>query len=231
VTRIAAAPANGAGRPADLLAAAVDATLLTPWARPGEVRALCEEACALQVAAVCVLPQHLPLARAVVAGTRVRVAAVAAFPGGSAPPAAKALEARLAAAAGAEELDVVLNLGAIRAGSWDVVAEELSAVREAAPDATLKWILEMAALDAAEIERAVALAAEARADFVKTSTGYGPGGATVERVRFLRSLAGPMGVKASGGIRTRAFALSLLAAGADRIGTSRPRAVVTGEEG
>jgi deoxyribose-phosphate aldolase len=220
-------PARGASR----LAAAIDATLLTPWARPEEVRALCEEACSLRVAAVCVLPHHVPCVRAVTTGTRVRVAAVAAFPGGSAPPAAKALEARLAAASGAEELDVVANLAAIRAGSWETVAEELRAVRAAAPDVTLKWILETAALDEAEIRRAVALAGDAHADFVKTSTGYGPGGATVEDVRLLRSLAGPMGVKASGGIRTRDFALALLDAGADRIGTSAPRSVLAGEEG
>jgi deoxyribose-phosphate aldolase len=213
------------------LAAAIDATLLTPWARPAEVRALCEEACALRVAAVCVLPHHVPRARALTEGTRVRVAAVVAFPGGSAPPAAKALEARLAAADGAEELDVVMNLAAARAGAWEVIAEELRAVRAAAPEATLKWILETAALDEEEIRRAVALAADERADFVKTSTGYGPGGATVDSVRLLRSLAGPMRVKASGGIRTRGFAEALLQAGADRIGTSAPRAVLGGDSG
>lgn len=212
------------------IAAAIDATLLTPWARPDEVERLCETACALEVAAVCVLPHHVPRARAVTAGTRVRVAAVGAFPGGSAPPAAKALEARLTAAAGAEELDVVLNLAAVRSGAWEVVAEELRAVRAAVPGTTLKWILETAALDEAEIRRAVALAGETGADFVKTSTGFGPGGATVADVRLLRSLAGPMGVKAAGGIRSRAFALELLAAGADRIGTSVPRAVLAGED-
>lgn len=224
-------PARGGEREASRLRSAVDATLLTPWARPAEVRALCEEACALRVAAVCLLPHHVPLARAVTAGTRVRVAAVVAFPGGSALPAAKALEARLAVSAGAEELDAVMNLAAARAGAWDVVAEELRTVREAAPEATLKWILETAALDEGEIRRAVSLASDARADFVKTSTGYGPGGATVEGVRLLRSLAGTMGVKAAGGIRTRAFALELLAAGASRIGTSAPRAVLAGEDG
>jgi len=211
------------------LARAIDATLLTPWARPGEIRALCEEACALQVAAVCVLPFHVPLAASVLAGTSLRVAAAVAFPGGDASPGAKALDARRAAEGGATELDVVLNLPAIRAGAWDVVEAELRAARAAAPGATLKWIVETAALSPEEIRCAVLLAGECDADFVKTSTGYGPGGATVEAVRLLRSLAGRMGVKAAGGIRTRAFALELLAAGADRLGTSAPRALLAGE--
>jgi deoxyribose-phosphate aldolase len=210
----------------DRLAAAIDATLLTPWATTEAVRALCEEACALRVQAVCVLPYHLPVAREVIQGTRVRLAAVAAFPGGSAPPEAKALEARLAVASGAVELDVVANLAAIRAGDWETVTSDMRAVRAAAPEATLKWILETAALTEVEIGRAVGLALETGADFVKTSTGFGPGGATVEGVRLLRSLAGPMGVKAAGGIRTRAFALALLSAGADRIGTSAPGALL-----
>ena len=225
---------NPAGTPhgavsAATLAATVDATLLTPWAPPSEVRALCEEACELRVAAVCVLPFHVPLARDIVAGTGVRVACVVAFPGGSAPPEAKALEARLAVEAGAAELDAVLNLAAARAAAWPVVEEELRAVRAAAPGATLKWILETAALEEREIRRAVALAEDTGADYVKTSTGYGPGGATVEAVRLLRSIAGSMRVKASGGIRTQARALEMLGAGADRIGTSAARAVVLGE--
>jgi deoxyribose-phosphate aldolase len=192
------------------------------------VQALCEEARALRVAAVCILPFHAALARPLLAGSGVRVACVVAFPGGSAPPDAKALEARRAAETGAEELDAVLNLAAIRAGAWEVVEEELRAVRAAAPCAVLKWIVETAALEEAEIRQAVGLAAAAGADYVKTSTGYGPGGATIASVRLLRSLAGPMGVKAAGGIRTRAFALELVEAGADRIGTSAPRAVLEG---
>lgn len=211
------------------LARAVDATLLTPWARPAEIRALCEEACALEVAAVCVLRYHVPLAASIVAGTAVGVAAAVSFPGGSAPPDAKSLEARRAVEAGASELDVVMNLAAARAGAWDVVEAEMRAVRDAAPGAVLKWILETAALTEEEIRRAVLLADACGADFVKTSTGYGPGGATVEAVRFLRSLAGRMGVKAAGGIRTRAFALELIAAGANRLGTSAPRALLAWE--
>jgi len=210
------------------LARLLDATLLTPWATQTEVRAMCEEACALEVTAVCVLPFHVPLAAAITAGTSVSVAAAIAFPSGGASPEAKAVEARDAASSGARELDIVLNLGAIRAGAWDVVEEEITAVRRAAPGRLTKWIVECAALSSEEIRRAVLAVLDGGGDFVKTSTGYGPGGATVSDVRLLRSLAGPMGVKASGGIRTREFALELRNAGADRIGTSAARAILSG---
>jgi deoxyribose-phosphate aldolase len=204
----------------------LDSTLLTPWATPAEVRAMCEDACALEVAAVCVLPFHVPAAASITAGTQVAVAAAIGFPAGGGSPAAKAVEARDTSSSGARELDVVLNLGAIRAGAWDVVDAEISAVRRAAPDRLTKWILECAALTPDEIRRAVLAVLDGGGDFVKTSTGYGPGGATVSDVKLLRSLAGPMGVKASGGIRTREFALELRDAGANRIGTSVARAIL-----
>ena len=213
-------------RPLTRLARAIDATLLTAWAVPGEVERLAEEACRLQVAAVCILPFHVRRAAAVVAGTGVRIAAAIAFPSGGAPPAAKALEAAEAQRDGAEELDLVANLGAIRAGAWDVVAAEVNAVRASAPRCLTKWIVEQDALAADELKRAVAVIGDAGGDFVKNATGYGPGGATVEGIRLLRSLAGTMGVKAAGGIRTREQALALLDAGADRIGTSVPAAIL-----
>jgi deoxyribose-phosphate aldolase len=212
------------------LARLLDATLLTPWATPAEVRAMCEEACALEVAAVCVLPFHVPLAASITSGTSVAVAAAIAFPFGGASPEAKAMEAGDAASSGARELDLVLNLGAIRAGAWDVVLGEVSAVKRAQPGRLTKWIVECAALSGEEIRRAVLTVLDGGGDFVKTSTGYGPGGATVADVRLLRSLAGPMGVKASGGIRTREFALELRDAGANRIGTSSPRAILAGAD-
>lgn len=210
------------------LAARVDATLLAPWTAPAEIEALCAEAARLETAAVCVLPFHVARSTAALLGTRVRVAAAIAFPFGGAPPAVKAAEAAAAAADGAEELDLVLNLGAIKAGDWERVADDVRAVRAAAPGRLSKWILECAALAEPEIRLAVRVVADQGGDFVKTSTGYGPGGATVEQVRLLRALAGTMGVKASGGIGTRAQALALIEAGADRIGTSRARAVVEG---
>jgi len=210
------------------LAARVDATLLAPWAEPPEIEALCAEAARLEAAAVCVLPYHVGRARDALRGTRVRVAAAIAFPFGGAPPGAKAAEAAASAEAGAEELDIVANLAALKAGDWATLEAEVRAVRAAAPGRLAKWILECGALAEPEIRRAVPVVADAGGDFVKTSTGYGPGGATVEQVRLLRALAGAMGVKASGGIATRAQALALVAAGADRIGTSRARAVIEG---
>lgn len=211
------------------LESAIDATLLTAWAEPGDVERLAEEACRLQVAAVCILPFHVRRVAAVVQGTGVRIAAAIAFPSGGAPPAAKALESAEAERDGALELDLVANLGAIRAGAWEVVAAEVSAVRAAAPRCLTKWIVEQDSLTTEELRRAVAVIGEAGGDFVKNATGYGPGGATVEGIRLLRSLAGTMGVKAAGGIRTRRQALALLGAGADRIGTSAPAAILGGE--
>jgi deoxyribose-phosphate aldolase len=178
------------------------------------------------VAAVCILPFHVPLASSIVSGTRVRVAAALAFPGGGSLPEAKAADARGAVAEGASELDIPINLGAARAGAWHVVRSEVEAVRAAAPGALSKWIVETSALSEAEVRIAVQCVGEGGGDFVKTSTGYGPAGATADAVRLLRKLAGPMGVKASGGIRTRAAALELIEAGADRIGTSAARTVL-----
>ncbi|HEU4724878.1 MAG TPA: deoxyribose-phosphate aldolase, partial [Candidatus Eisenbacteria bacterium] len=208
------------------LARAVDATLLTAWATPGEVERVAEEACRFRVAAVCVLPYHARRVAGVVAGSGVAVAAAIAFPSGSAPPAVKAAEAAAAREEGAGELDLVVNLGAIRAGEWDVLAAEVRAVRAAAPGCLTKWIVEQDALTEAELRRAVAVIADSGGDYVKNATGYGPGGASVEGIRLLRSLAGTMGVKAAGGIRRRDLALALLDAGADRIGTSATAALL-----
>lgn len=211
------------------LARAVDATILTAWATPGEVERVAEEACRFRVAAVCVLPFHARRVAAIVAGSGVAVAAAIAFPSGGAPPAAKAAEAAAAREEGATELDLVANLGAIRAGAWDVLAAEVRAVRAAAPACLTKWIVEQDALTPEELHRAVATIGAEGGDFVKNATGYGPGGASVEGIRLLRSLAGTMGVKASGGIRRRVLALALLEAGADRIGTSAVAALLAAD--
>jgi len=202
------------------LARAVDATILTAWATPAEIERVAEEACRFRVAAVCVLPFHARRVASIVAGSGVAVAAAIAFPFGGAPPAAKAAEAAEAREEGATELDVVVNLGAIRAGAWDVVAAEVRAVRGAAPGCLTKWIVEQDALTPEELRLAVTTIGAEGGDFVKNATGFGPGGASVAGIRLLRSLAGTMGVKASGGIRRRDLALALLDAGADRIGTS-----------
>ncbi len=202
------------------LAGKVDATLLVPWATPAEVERVAEEGCGLGVAAICVLPYHVRRCAAITAGTPVAVAAAISFPTGGAPPDVKAIEAAAAVSDGARELDLVVNLGAVRAGDWSLVEQEVRAVRDSCPGILTKWIVEMDALREAEWKRAVRVVEEGGGDFVKNATGTGPGGASVAGIRALRAAAGGMGVKAAGGIRTRAAALALLEAGANRIGTS-----------
>jgi deoxyribose-phosphate aldolase len=212
--------------PLSRLAASLDATILVPWATPAEIERVAEEGCRLRTAAICVLPFHVRRCASLAAGTAVAIAAAVSFPAGGAPPDVKAAEAAAAVADGARELDLVVNLGAARAGAWGIVEREVRAVRDACPDVLTKWIVEMDALSPQEWRRAVATVADQGGSFVKNATGAGPGGATVAGIRALRAAAGTLGVKAAGGIRTRAQALALLEAGADRIGTSVPAAVL-----
>lgn len=205
----------------------IDHTILSPDATTAEIRRACAEAVRIAAAAACVPPRFVPIAAAALAGTGVAVCTVVGFPHGTGTPAVKAAEAREAARAGAVELDMVLARGPLHEGDDDAVRADVAAVVEAAPQARVKVILETAALSPAEIDRACRLCAEAGAHFVKTSTGFGPGGATVEAVRRMRAAVPPsMGVKASGGIRDAATALAMIEAGATRIGTSRGPALV-----
>jgi len=205
------------------LARAIDHTLLTPAATDDDVAALCREAARLGVAAVCVSPSRLPLPVAL--PDAIATAAVVGFPSGAHVPAVKAAEAAAAVAAGASEIDVVIDLGRAAAGDWDGVHDELAAVRASVPG-LLKvivesaWLLAGAAPDA--LERACAAAEAAGADMVKTSTGFHPaGGASVEAVRRMRAAVGDrLGVKASGGIRDAVTAWAMLDAGATRLGCS-----------
>jgi deoxyribose-phosphate aldolase len=209
------------------LAALVDHTLLRPEATADDVAALCAEAIELAVAAVCVSPSRLPVPDV----GSIGVAAVIGFPSGAHRPGVKVLEAATAVQAGATELDVVIDLGAAKAGRWDDVRAELVVVRGAAPSPVLlKVIVESAALSDAELDAACRAAVDAGADFVKTSTGFHPaGGATVEAVRRMRAIVGPdIGVKASGGIRDAATALAMVEAGANRLGCSATRAILDG---
>lgn len=209
------------------LAALVDHTLLRPEATDAEVAALCAEAVELGVAAVCVSPSRLPVPDV----GAIAVAAVIGFPSGAHRSGVKVLEAATAVQAGATELDVVMDLGAAKAGRWSDVRADLEVVRGAAPaPVLLKVILETALLDDAELEAACRAAVDAGADLVKTSTGFHPaGGATVAAVRRMRELVGPdVGVKASGGIRDAATALAMVDAGATRLGCSATRAILDG---
>lgn len=215
---------------AKALARMIDHTLLRPEATTAAVVALCEEANRLGVGAVCVSPSALPLPRGVLA-PGVKVAAVVGFPSGAHQPGVKAAEAATAVRSGADEVDVVINLGRATEGRWDLVEAEIAAVRaEVGPEAVLKVIVESAVLTAEQLDTACRAAEEAGANFVKTSTGFHPaGGATLEAVRSMAgAVGGRLGVKASGGIRTAEAALAMVEAGATRLGTSSSAAILAG---
>ena len=208
------------------LAAMIDHTLLKPEATPAQVAALCDEARELGVLAVCVSPSMLPLD-----GTGLVVATVCGFPSGKHTSAVKAFEAGVAVAAGADEVDMVIDVGAAVAGDVDAVRADIAAVRAAVPaPGVLKVIVESAALDDDTLVAVCRAAEAAGADFVKTSTGFHPaGGASAHAVRLMaRAVGGRLGVKASGGIRSTAAALEMVAAGATRLGLSSSAGVLAG---
>jgi len=211
------------------LAALIDHTLLKPEATTDDVTALCEEATDLGVAAVCVSPSHLPITAGL--GVGIEIATVIGFPSGAHQPAVKAHEAEMAIDAGANELDMVVNLGLVKAGRWLAVGDDIGAVRSAAPPTVLlKVILETAALTDDEIIEACRVAEGEGADYVKTSTGFHPaGGATVSAVRLMAATVDArLGIKASGGIRDASTALAMVEAGATRLGCSASRAILDG---
>jgi deoxyribose-phosphate aldolase len=200
----------------------IDHTLLKPEATRAQILALCDEGARFGVKAVCVNGGWAEACAGRLAGSQTALAVVVGFPLGAMVTAAKVEETRLAVAAGAAEIDMVVPLGAVKAGEWGAVERDIRAVVEAAGPALVKVILETAALEPAEIVAGCEAAVRAGAGFVKTSTGFhAGGGATVEAVALMRRTVGlDVGVKASGGVRTGEAALAMLAAGADRIGTS-----------
>jgi deoxyribose-phosphate aldolase len=211
------------------LARMVDHTLLKPEATPDDVAALCAEAGELGVFSVCISPSFLPLAQGLLA-PGIATCTVVGFPSGKHHAEVKAAEAARAVADGADEVDMVIDVGAVKAGLWRVTAREVAAVRAATEGALLKVILETAALPDDEVVRACVVCKEAGADFVKTSTGFHPaGGATTHAISLMSTTVGDaLGVKASGGIRTARAALELVASGATRLGLSGTRAVLDG---
>lgn len=210
------------------IALMVDHTLLKPGATQEEIAKLCEEAKAYCFASVCVNPTYVSLCAQLLRGSGVKVCTVIGFPLGSTTPTVKAIEARDAIANGAEEIDMVINVGALKSGNDALVRDDIQAVRDATRGKVLKVILETALLNKDEKVRACRMSKEVGADFVKTSTGFGPGGATAEDVRLMRETVGPlMGVKASGGIRDTSIAQEMIKAGATRLGTSASVAIVT----
>jgi deoxyribose-phosphate aldolase len=201
----------------------IDHTLLKPDATRADIVRLCREARQFGFASVCVNPYWVPLAASELAGSRVRVCTVAGFPLGASSASMKRAEAEEALGQGAHEVDMVINVGALRSGEYEVVECEIRLVAGAChrAGALVKTILETAFLDDRQKAVACVIAKMAGADFVKTSTGFGPAGATVEDVALMRMVVGPeMGVKAAGGVRTLEDFRRMVAAGATRIGAS-----------
>jgi len=220
-------------RTLDDIASTIQHTEVGPTADRERIVELCDECREYGFDGAMVLPCWVPLARERLADTDVSVCSAAGFPMGGDSRLAKASAVRDAVAAGAEQVDVMPNIGYLKSGMDDELLAEMELVVEASGDAVCKAMLELGALDGEEAERILSLAVEAGFDYVKTSSGWGEGGkATVERVRFLRKNApDDVCVKASGGIRTAKQADELLEAGADLLGASSGVAIVEGGEG
>lgn len=206
----------------------IDHTLLAASATQAQIEQLCAEAKTHGFFSVCVNPTWVPLAKAQLAGSNVKVCTVIGFPLGANSSAVKAFETQNAIEEGADEVDMVMNIGWAKQGAWDKVAQDMAAVVQAASGkALVKVILETCLLSDDEIRLACEAAVQAGVDFVKTSTGFAKSGATVEAVRLMRDTVGSeMGVKASGGIRSEMDLKNMVAAGASRIGASAGAALL-----
>ncbi len=225
---------EAAGGVASDLARLIDHTLLKPDATPAEVEKLCEEAKKYTFASVCINPGYVPLSARLLRGTPVRVCTVIGFPLGATSTAAKAFETEQAIRDGATEVDMVINVGMLKSGDTQYVERDVAAVVHAARRQRVltKVIIETALLTDEEKVKACLIAKKAGADFVKTSTGFAKGGATAGDIALMRRVVGSaMGVKASGGVRTRDDALTMVASGADRIGASASVRIIGGESG
>ena len=205
----------------------IDHTLLKQDATPEMIVKLCEEAKQFDFMSVCVNPAYVPLAAECLKGSDVKVCTVIGFPLGMNLTRTKIDEAALAIKEGATEIDMVINVGMLKAGHADYVREEIRLLKEVAGKLVLKVIIETCLLTDEEKVLACQLAKEAGADFVKTSTGFSTGGATPHDVKLMRETVGPdMGVKASGGVRTHEDLLAMVEAGANRIGTSNGTKII-----
>jgi deoxyribose-phosphate aldolase len=209
------------------MASYIDHTLLKPEATEEQVLVLCAEARKHNFYSVCINSSYVRLAARALQGSAVKVCAVVGFPLGATTTATKAFEAREAVANGASEIDMVIHVGALKSGNDQYVADDIAAVVEAAGGNIIKVIIETGLLTDQEKISACRLAEQAGAHFVKTSTGFGPGGATIADVQLMRETVGlHLGVKASGGVRTPEAARQMIEAGATRIGTSSGIAIV-----
>lgn len=209
----------------------IDHTLLKAQATKAEIEQLCKEAAEYKFASVCVNPYWVPLCSQLLKGTGVLVCTVIGFPLGATSTAAKVAETNDAIKNGAEEVDMVINIGALKAGDLATVRRDIAEVKKAAGHRILKVIFETGLLTDEEKINACRLSKEAGADFVKTSTGFGPGGATPADIALMRRVVGPdMGVKASGGVRDTKTAQQMIEMGATRIGASAGIAIVKGDK-
>jgi deoxyribose-phosphate aldolase len=226
----AAAGAPGSGS----IASFIDHTLLKPEAGGADILKVCAEAAEYHFKSVCVNPVWVKTVKKALRGSGVLTCSVVGFPLGATPTDVKAFEARGAVLDGADEVDMVINIAAARAGDKGALVEDIASVAEAvhASGAILKVIIETSLLTDSQKILACEAAVEAGADFVKTSTGFNGGGATVEDIALMRRTVGPgLGVKASGGVRSLEDAQAMIAAGATRIGASSGIAIVKGEQG
>ncbi len=212
------------------IASLIDHTLLKPQATKQDIIKLCEEAKKYGFFSVCVNPMYVNFCKDLLKDTKVKVCTVVGFPLGATTTAVKVFESEEAISSGADEIDMVINISALKSKDYNYVFEDIKAVREATKGKVLKVIIETAYLNEEEKIKACELTKEAKADFVKTSTGFAPSGATVEDVSLMRKIVGnKMGVKASGGIRTIEDVLKMIEAGANRIGTSSSVEIIEGK--
>lgn len=206
----------------------IDHTVLKAFATKLDIEQLCKEAIDYQFAAVCVNGCHVSFAKQLVANSDVKVATVVGFPLGAMDTNSKVFESQEAIKNGADEVDMVINIGALKDGDYDYVENEISALKQAVGSKVLKVIIETCYLSKDEIKKACELVLNAKADYVKTSTGFGTGGATLEDVKLMKEVVGDkLKIKASGGVKTQKEAEAYVAAGASRIGTSSGIQIVT----
>jgi deoxyribose-phosphate aldolase len=203
------------------IAQLIDHTLLRPDASYSDIEMLCQEALRYEFHSVCVYPYYIEPVKKLLKGSNVRITTVIGFPFGMTTTENKVFESMNAALAGAHELDIVINIGALKSGRWDIVAKDISDVIASTKGLIHKVIIETCYLTTSEKKKVVETALGAGAAFIKTSTGFGPKGAQIRDIRLIRSIVGDKaGIKASGGIRTLKQVLAMLDAGASRIGSS-----------
>lgn len=208
----------------------IDHTLLKATATPRDIQKLCTEAIEHNFCAVCVSPCYVSVAKNALQGTKVKVCTVIGFPLGQNTTETKVFEAKNAIENGVDEIDMVINVGAVLSGNYGYVSDEITAIRDISNGKILKVIVETCYLNREQIEKLTQLCVASRADFIKTSTGFGTRGASVDDVKAMLAIANnAIEIKASGGIKTKDFAEELISLGATRIGTSSGVALVSKE--